>query len=198
VKRSELFKAKLRADPLTADEIDYFNHLKTLNLKRLVKLLPAWARTKKIERAAEFIAGQKPHYPGWTGARAMAAAKFTFPSATITDAAEYIAEFKRLNGPYKNPRTIRLLQNPHYDPHLLAGVIARKKESYKGRVYWGVLFSGKHSIITPALATLKQAKKRAALVARMTGYSITLKAGTVTEHRQDQLKVIHEIDLAHT
>jgi hypothetical protein len=112
VKRSELFKAKLRADPLTADEIDYFNHLKTLNLKRLVKLLPAWARTKKIERAAEFIAGQKPHYPGWTGARAMAA-EFKFPSPRITDAGQYIAEFKRLNGPYKNPRTIRLVQKSH-------------------------------------------------------------------------------------
>jgi hypothetical protein len=114
VKKSD-FPAKLRSDPLTDDEINYFNHLKTLDLKRLVKLLPAWARTKKIERAAEFIAGQKPHYPGWTGARAMTAAEFKFPSPHITDAGEYIAEFKRLNGPYKNPHTnnsIKLVQNP--------------------------------------------------------------------------------------
>jgi hypothetical protein len=159
VKKSD-FPAKLRSDPLTDDEINYFNHLKTLDLKRLVKLLPAWARTKKVERAAEFIAGQKPHYPGWTGARAMAAAEFKFPSPHITDPAEYIAEFKRLNGPYKNPCTIRLIQNPREKVYLVQtadGPGWFTRDSYR---------SGAGGVDASQKVALKQAKKAAHLYAR--------------------------------
>ena len=84
-------------EKLSEAELERYQHLKTLSGKRLIALLPTWAKPKVIKPYPPFVPGLPPKFPAWTYHTSPTLPPAKIPTGYQLSMADYVREFEQLN-----------------------------------------------------------------------------------------------------